>query len=416
MEFFLFDPVVRNVMMRKNVFLEGSIMKTEYFKYLSKAQRIWGVVGIAAIIALVALGIVFGSGEPVPEPDELGITADMTIKEIAPKLGVTAKSIARELNLPLDISKNVPVSELGISGETTEEMVKHLIGHTDSNIKYYLYVAIVLWGWLFLVVIGRPKNAPLKERKLWYPRIFYTVPLIISVTVLGFLWGKSPNPMEGGVKLFKTMVGLYPDVGMKIAAFFFFVALAVVGNKIICGWACPFGSLQELIYSIPLFKKLKRKSIPFVVTNTIRTTLFIVMLFLLFGVVGGKKGFVLYHSINPFDLFNFDFETISVIITITASLVIGAVMYRPFCRLICPFGFISWIAEFASFYRVKIDHNLCTECGACIKVCPSGTAKGRVEKKVIVADCFSCVRCLNVCPEDALVYGCSFCKGEKKGE
>ncbi len=392
-------------------------MKTEYFKRLSKAQLYWAAAGIVVITALVILGVIFGRGGEAPGAEELAITADMTIGEIAPKLDVTGKSMARELDLPLDAPKNVPVKELGVTEETLEEMVHHLIGHRESNLKYYLYGAIVLWGWLFLVKIGRPKNAPLKERKIWYPRIFYVVTLILSAVFLGFLLGKSPNPMEGGVKLFKTMVGLYPDTMVRIAAFLFFIALAVVGNKIVCGWACPFGSLQELIYSLPLFKKLKKKSVPFAVTNTIRAVLFVVMLLLLFGVVGGKKGYVLYHALNPFNLFNLDFELPSILITTVASLVIGAVMYRPFCRLICPFGFISWFAECISLYRIRIDKNACTQCGACIRACPSGTTGARVYEKKVVPDCFSCARCLNVCPEDALDYGCALLKpkaGEKK--
>lgn len=391
-------------------------MKTGYFKYLSRAQRYWAVIGFVVIVALVILGILFGRGEAGPGAAELAITLDMTIGEIAPKLEVTGKSMARELGLPLEASKNVPVKELGVTDETLEEMVSHLIGHRESNVKYYLYGAIVLWGWLFLVKIGRPKNAPLKERKLWYPRIFYIVALITSAVFLGFFLGKSPNPMEGGVKLFKTMVGLYPDTMVRIAAFLFFIALAVVGDKIVCGWACPFGSLQELVYSLPFFKKLKKRSVPFAVTNTIRALLFVAMLLLLFGVVGGNRGYVLYHALNPFNLFNLDFELPSILITTVAALVIGFVMYRPFCRLICPFGFISWMAEYVSLYRVRIDRDACTECGACIRACPSGTAKGRVYGKKIVADCFSCARCLNVCPEDALDYGSIFSKLKREGK
>ncbi|MBN1573038.1 MAG: 4Fe-4S binding protein [Deltaproteobacteria bacterium] len=391
-------------------------MKTEYFKGLSRAQLYWAAAGLLVVTVLVVLGILFGRGGEAPGAEELAITADMTIGEIAPKLDVTGKSMAKELGLPLDAPKNVPVGELGVTEETLNKMVNHLVGHRESNVKYYLYGAVVLWGWLFLVKLGRPKNAPLKKRKIWYPRIFYVVTMVFSAVFLGFLLEKSPNPMEGGVKLFKTMVGLYPDTMVRIAAFLFFVALAVVGNKIVCGWACPFGSLQELIYSLPLFKKLKKKSVPFIVTNTIRGVLFVVMLLLLFGIVGGKKGYVLYHALNPFNLFNFDFELPSILITTVAALVIGAVMYRPYCRIICPFGLISWFAEYVSLYRVRIDKEACTKRGACITVCPSGTAKARVYGKKVVPDCFSCARCLNVCPEGALDYGCALLKPKAGGK
>ncbi len=211
--------------------------------------------------------------------------------------------------------------------------------------------------------------------------------------------------MEGVVKVFKVMVGLYPDPMAKVIAFLFFIVLAVIGNKMICGWACPFGALQELVYSIPILKKIKKRKLPFIFTNTIRVCLFIAVLHFLFGIIGGRKGFVIYHYVNPFNLFNLDFEAFSILLTVIIALLVSFVIYRPFCQLICPFGLISWIVERFSILRVRIDKDKCTECGVCIKACPLEAAKGRVYGKRLLADCFSCARCLNVCPTDAIKYG-----------
>jgi polyferredoxin len=60
-----------------------------------------------------------------------------------------------------------------------------------------------------------------------------------------------------------------------VLAFIFFVGLAIIGNKLVCGWACPFGALQELIFSLPILKRLKRKKVPFLVSNVIRGGLFV---------------------------------------------------------------------------------------------------------------------------------------------
>ena len=373
---------------------------------MSKRQYIWLIAGFCIITILLCLGFMQKTRKPQKEPS--AFSTEMTIKQIAPKLGVTGKALARELKLPLHVKKNIPINAFGVQKKRLHHVVKHLLGHTESSLKYYLFAALVLWGWLFLTKIGRPEQLTFDQKKQWFPRVGYTVPLLVSVAVAGFLLGKSPNPMEGAVKVFKSMVGLYPDVGEKALAFTFFIALAVVGNKLICGWACPFGALQELIYSLPLLKKIKRHKLPFAVTNTIRGVLFLVMLLLLFGVVGGKKGFVIYHYINPFNLFNLDFETPSILITVLASIIIGFFFYRPFCLFICPFGFISWIAESFSMYRVMIDHETCTHCHACEKACPLPAIDGRMEKRVFPADCFSCARCLNVCPVDAIKYGSVF--------
>jgi len=234
---------------------------------------------------------------------------------------------------------------------------------------------------------------------------------MLSVIVAGFLLGKSPNPMEGIVKVFKSMEGLYPDPIAKAIACLFFIVLAVIGNKIICGWACPFGALQELIYSVPILRKIKQRKLPFRLTNTIRAGLFATMLLFLFGIIGGHKGTVIYHNLNPFNLFNLDFETVSILLTVILSLLGAFIVYRPFCQLICPFGFISWIIERFSIIRVRIDKDKCTKCGACIKACPLEAAEGLVYIKRLPADCFSCARCLNVCPVDAIQYSSVFKKG-----
>jgi len=227
---------------------------------------------------------------------------------------------------------------------------------------------------------------------------------VLAVVVCGFILGKSPNPMESAVKVFKSMVGLYPSVGDKVLAFCFFAVLAVVGSKLICGWACPFGALQELIYHVPVLGRLKKRRLPFVVTNSIRLALFTVMLLLLFGVVGGQNGLVIYHYVNPFNLFNLDVETVWIGVTIVVVLVVSVGFYRPFCQFICPFGLLSWLLERISPFRVRINHSRCVDCGACVRACPLDAAKGRVARKWFPADCFSCARCLNVCPTDAIRY------------
>ena len=247
----------------------------------------------------------------------------MTVQQIAPQLDVTGRSLARELGLPLDTPKNTPVKTLGVTEEQLGDVVHHLLGHRESTLKYYVFVALALFALVFLARLGRPDGSPTTERGAWYPRWPYVAVLIVAVAVCGFALGKSPNPMEGAVKLFKSFVGLYPSIAEKLAAFLFFAVLAVIGNKLVCGWACPFGALQELVFSMPILRRLKQRKIPFAAANTARSVLFIVMLLLLFGVIGGRRGFVVYHFVNPFGLFNLDIESVSIGITIVMALALS---------------------------------------------------------------------------------------------
>jgi len=374
-----------------------------WFSQLSSKQRIWLFSTIIAMCIIVAVGLLADSLVVKPKTIQY-FNIDMSIKKTAPLLGVTGKALARELDLPLDVSKRKPFKTLGVSTEKLEHAIEHILSHHGTMLKYYIYAALVLGGLVFLVRLGRPDLSELKQKSVWYPRSPYILFLFISVIVAGFLLGKSPNPMEGAVKVFKSMVGLYPDPVAKTAAFLFFIMLALVGSKLICGWACPFGALQELLYTIPILKKAKKRKIPFIFTNTVRSLLFLSMLLFLFGIIGGRKGFVIYHNLNPFNLFDLDFESTAIIMTILVALTASFFTYRPFCQLVCPFGFVSWLTERFAIFRVRIDKDKCIECGACIKACPTETTKGLINEKKLSADCFSCARCLNVCPVDAIKY------------
>jgi len=370
---------------------------------LSGRQWAWLAATLVAAAGIVAVGAARQeAAAPVPAS---GFTVAMSIEQIAPRLNVTGKNLARGLGLGLEVSKTKPVQELGVTQEKLDHAVEHLLGHRDAMLKYYVFAALVLFGLVYLVRLGRPDGSPAADRRTWYPRWPYVATLVVAVAVVGFALGKSPNPMEGAVKVFKSMVGLYASPLGKVAAFGFFAFLAVVGNKLICGWACPFGALQELIYHLSVLRKLKKRRLPFVVSNAVRGALFAVTLVLLFGIVGGRKGLVVYHFINPFNLFNLDVETVSIGAAIVLALVASFGFYRPFCQFICPFGFLSWPLERLSVFRVKIDRARCTNCGACSRACPNDAAGDRVAGKMLPADCFSCARCLNVCPVDAIHYG-----------
>lgn len=336
-----------------------------------------------------------------------------SIKYNADKLGVTGKNLAKELGLDISVSKNKPINQLGVSQEVFEHSIEHLLGHKDATIKYYIYFVLFIFAFFYLINLGKPEKLDNKYYRKKYPRAVYNIVLIITVITTGFLLGKSPNPMESGVKVFKTMVGLYPDPINKVMAFIFFIILSVIGNKLICGWACPFGALQELFYSVPIFNKIKKVKLPFILTNSIRITIFIIMLLFLFGIIGDKKGLVIYHYINPFNLFNLDFDYPTILAVVVISLVGGLIIYRPFCNFICPFGLISWIFERVSIFKVRVNFDLCNKCNACVKACPTEAMKGIIENKKIYADCFSCGRCLNVCAKNAIDYRGSFIINKK---
>jgi ferredoxin len=384
----------------------------DYLRRLSRRQRVWLAATLFAMALIVAVGWAVdrsGKSRPTTLP-----SIQQSIRQIAPTVGATGFAIAKELKLSRKADKDASLESLGIRQEQLDHVALHLLSHRGRKLKYFVYSALVLFGLVFLTQLGRPDGSPPRERKSWYPQAVYRATLIMSVAICGFALGKSPNPMEGAVKVFKAMVGLQPSVWAVVLALLFFLALAIVGNKLICGWACPMGALQELIYSVPLprrwqgLQRMRRRKVPFLFSSLIRGGLFLLMLLLMFGVVGGRKGFVLYHFINTFNLFNLDFDPVSILFALIVTLGLALLVYRPFCQFVCPFGFVSWLAERLSLVGIRVDHNLCNSCGSCSSACPVEAASHKVEGRLFAADCYSCARCLTVCPHEAIDYGPMF--------
>ena len=93
----------------------GNIEFKAYMSRLSSGQKAWSAAALVGAALIVALGMFY---EPAQErPSEHGFAPEMSIKQIAPKLGVTGRALARELDLPLEVPKKKPLGKLGISQE-----------------------------------------------------------------------------------------------------------------------------------------------------------------------------------------------------------------------------------------------------------------------------------------------------------
>ena len=99
--------------------------------------------------SIVVVGIL-SQQEPAP-PLVSEFTVEMTIKEIAPRLNVTGKGLARELGLPLDTAKGEPVKALGITEEELDHAAEHILGHREKALKYYVFAALILLALVYLI-------------------------------------------------------------------------------------------------------------------------------------------------------------------------------------------------------------------------------------------------------------------------
>ena len=104
-------------------------------------------------------------------------------------------------------------------------------------------------------------------------------------------------------------------------------------------------------------------------------------------------------SANPFRFFGLQ-SALAATAVFVAALAISAVVYRPWCRLLCPFGAISELAARRSALRLRRQPG-CNDCGLCARVCPTEQC---VPGKSM-SECYLCGRCTDACRKDGLAYG-----------
>lgn len=205
----------------------------------------------------------------------------------------------------------------------------------------------------------------------------------------------------------------------------YFVSLYVAGlislfgvllGRFVCGFLCPFGLIQDLLFKIPFVRKLRElpgeKFLRWFRFVILAVFVIILPMFVVDITGLGKPWFCKYicpagtlEGGIPLVLLNeglrsglgFLFKWKLAILIVT--LVVSVVIYRPFCRYICPLGAVYGLFNKVSFYRFKIDSEKCTKCGACQKTCKLNI---RVYENPNSMDCIRCGECKAACPHKAI--------------
>ncbi len=214
-------------------------------------------------------------------------------------------------------------------------------------------------------------------------------------------------------------------------AFYVVGFLLLVGallGRFVCGWLCPFGLVQDLVHKIPFPKKLKKlpgdKLLKFL-KYLILIGFVIILPMTVLDIIGQGSpwfckyicpsgtlfgGIPLIASNPPLRealgwLFTWKFAILAVLI------LLSVVVFRPFCRYLCPLGAAYGLFNPIALYRFKIDDEKCTKCGACQVACPLDIA---VYKSPNSPECIRCGKCRAVCPHGAILNANSFKKREIK--
>ena len=213
-------------------------------------------------------------------------------------------------------------------------------------------------------------------------------------------------------------------IGDRQYKFTFYITgfLMVVGSvlgRFVCGWLCPFGLVQDLLHKIPFVKKIRNVKFH----NYLRYLKYIILLIFVIilplfvvDIIGqGDPTFCKYicpagtlEGGVPLVLLNDTFKDaigflyawkMSILII---TIILSIIIYRPFCKYICPLGAIYSVFNGISMYQYRVNYSKCIECHKCTKVCKMNIEPFKTPNHL---ECIRCGDCKKVCPTNAITSG-----------
>lgn len=207
-----------------------------------------------------------------------------------------------------------------------------------------------------------------------------------------------------------------PKYKMSFYVVGFFLFTGAILGRVVCGFLCPFGLVQDLIYKIPFFKK--RKNMPghkaLVWTKYVVLAVMVILLpMFALGAYGVSDPWFCKYICPSGTLFGgipliasnpglqqalgglFVWKLSVLIIILLWSLWV----YRPFCKYLCPLGAIYGWFNPISLSRFHVDKDACIDCKKCKNVCPMDIP---VYAKPNSAECIRCGKCIQSCPTDCI--------------
>ena len=212
------------------------------------------------------------------------------------------------------------------------------------------------------------------------------------------------------------------DARRRRFAFYVVGFIATIGllvGRFICGWLCLFGLIQELLYKIPVPKV----TVPEKLDKVLRYLKYVFLAVFVFalpffyrtelgmgepffckcicpvGTLEGGIPLVLLDKTMRGSLgLLFKWKFFLLIVCVVASMVI----YRPFCKYVCPLGAFYALFQKVSLMRMTFEQDKCVSCGLCAKTCKMGVNTVLSPNS---AECIRCGECVNACPKHALSLG-----------
>ena len=175
-----------------------------------------------------------------------------------------------------------------------------------------------------------------------------------------------------------------------------FVAVTMLlwGRGVYCGWLCPFGALQELLFRIGQRLGIKGWELPTVVHERLLALKHIVLLGLFGLSLQSLATAELFAEVEPFKtVFSLRFiRDWPFVVYAVMLLLIGLFVRKAFCRYLCPLGAaLTFPSRFRIFDWLRRRKECGRPCQTCARECEVQAIRPTGE--IVETECHYCLDC-----------------------
>lgn len=200
-----------------------------------------------------------------------------------------------------------------------------------------------------------------------------------------------------GVLASFTALHIFPFIAVGLL-----ILVAAVFGSLICGWACPFGFLQDLLGKIPT----PRFDLPRWAGH-LRYAVLIGAVFLVpyffgkdhplficrFCPAGGLEAAAPNMVSQALAGQQIVWPNAMKLTILVLFLVAVFFVRRPWCRILCPLGAIFSLFNRVSVFFLRLNPDKCTHCERCHKLCEFGIEPEKSPNDLRCVRCLECTRC-----------------------
>ncbi|MFN7986510.1 MAG: 4Fe-4S binding protein [Thermoanaerobaculia bacterium] len=184
------------------------------------------------------------------------------------------------------------------------------------------------------------------------------------------------------------------------------VALSPLVGRVVCGWLCPFGTIQDLVAPVTVFQPKRER--PF---EWLRWAMLALFVATAFGVGAAVRHASLFGGWRwaPARLspeFTAHYKQVWMYDAVGVGVVALFLGRRGLCRYACAMGKACAVGARTSLLAPVVSPSRCTGCRRCDEVCPARVRVSEFRETAVVRDseCILCGYCADVCSNGAIRF------------